>query len=381
MKEKIVNNQIFFLIILFGVTYCFLAIPSFFVKSVYFQEYGYFKNAYAIEQMLILFLYYLLLFVIAFFSKTKSFILIPKIKNVFFANAIFYFYCLIYFFSCIDFTVRNNYFLYLEVGFLQALSEIGYLVANSKSKFSFAFIYLSSFIFYFFLVGGKKEKRIISFLILLFSFILMFLSGRKEQTIASFCILFFFISKKFNLNYKLFFFLSLLLIAFISLFLNSVRGNGVDSLVNLMFFSQESYPVILGTYLPLMGGGYGLSSMDYVTSFLSTTFPFFPFGDNVVSFINKNVFHEFEYGPVISIFGYFYIFFPFSFLAVFLVFKFTNFIFNTIRNVGVEFNVFSFYVFIKLFFLLRNGILANYIADIIVLFVFCAPLFFVKNHK
>lgn len=383
MKEKIINNQIFFLILLFGVTYCFLAIPSFFVKSAYFQEYGYFKNECTFEQSFILILCYLSLFVIAFFAKTKCFILIPKIKSVFFVNAAFYFYCLVYVFSCVDFISRNNYFLYFEKGFVQALSEIGYLVANSKSKFSFTFIYLSSFIFYFFLIREeKKVKRTISFFILLFSFFLMLLSGRKEQTIASFCILFFFLGKKFNLNYKLLFTSLLLLLISISLFLNSVRGSGVDSLVNLMFFSQESYPVILGTYLPLMGEKHGLASMDFVTSFLSTTFPFFSsFGENAGSFINKNVFNEFEYGPVISIFGYFYVFFPFSFFAVFLVFKFTNFLFNTIKSVGAEFNVFSFYIFIKFFFLLRNGILANYIADVIVLVVFCAPLFFVKNHK
>ena len=268
MKERIINNKIFFLILLFGATYCFLATPSFFLKSSYFQEYGYFKNAYAFEQSLILVLCYLSLFVINFFAKTKSLILIPKIKNAFFVNATFYFYCLVYVFSCIDFVFRNNYFLYFEKEFLQALSEIGYLVANSNSKFSFTFLYLSGFIFYFFLIREeRKTKRAISFFILLFSFFLMFLSGRKEQTIASFCILFFFLSKRFNLNYKLFLILSLLLIVSISLFLNSVRGSSVDSLVNLMFFSQESYPVILGTYLPLMGG-----DMYYLAWIMSLVF-------------------------------------------------------------------------------------------------------------
>lgn len=118
--------------------------------------------------------------------------------------------------------------------------------------------------------------------------------------------------------------------------------------VDIVLYSQESYPVILGTYLPFMGELLDKSRSD-VTGFFATTFPFTSCLENAVDFINKNIFHEFGYGVVISIFGYIYFYFPLSLMVIYLVFYITNIIINTIRKIDEAFVVFSLYFFCENF--------------------------------
>jgi hypothetical protein len=171
----------------------------------------------------------------------------------------------------------------------------------------------------------------------------------------------------------------------ISICLNYVRGDiSKKPIIDVLFYSQESYPVILGTYLPFMVdlSNKLWSFSDSLSSFLATTFPFrFGMQQNAVDYINQTIFHEFGYGVVMSVFGYIYLYFPFSLIVVYLLFYCTNVIINSIRLIEGNFFVFSFYFFVKIFFLLRNGVVANYVFDVLVLIIFCFPLFLFKEKR
>lgn len=375
MKGK--NIEIYYSILLFGATYCLLALPSIFMENRFFKEYGFFKNENIIEQVAFLVILYSIVLFVAYLSNTKKFFKMPRWAFFFSDELLFVFYFCIYIFCLYDYLLRNQYQLYVTTDFFNALSKIGYLVANSTSKFSFGYIYISSFIFCVFLI-----RHNIAFLIKLFSFFainfnvaVLLLSGRKEQAITAICVLLFYFKIRFKLNLKVVFVFFAPIFFAIVIFLNFVRGDvSKKPFVDIVLYSQESYPVILGTYLPFMGELLDKSRSD-VTGFFATTFPFTSCLENAVDFINKNIFHEFGYGVVISIFGYIYFYFPLSLMVIYLVFYITNIIINTIRKIDEAFVVFSLYFFVKIFFLLRNGIVANYILDVLVLMFFCFPLF------
>ncbi|HHF7955778.1 TPA: hypothetical protein ACPT40_004586, partial [Escherichia coli] len=200
----------------------------------------------------------------------------------------------------------------------------------------------------------------------------LFISGRKEQLLAAILALIF--RFKITRNIKVITFAGLPLLIFLVYFMNSVRGGlSSESFFYVLFQSQESYPLALGAYL-------FVNPLDVpLDTLFNSTMPYTIFVNmpTITGVINQQLFKTHEYGPVYSVLGFSYYYFPVSFFILFFIIRALSLKVNTLLSWGGEYTPFVVFYCIKLFIFLRNGYLNFFTWDIIFsLAMFSLCLFF-----
>ena len=340
-----------------------------------FQGYGLFTNDQPYLYMLVVSLFSLFFVFFAFISSTKSIVkdfrlLIPNaLKNI-----IFIFYVLVFIYACIDYVNRYSLFsLSLNIANINAsMSQLGYDVAHSDGKLSYTLISLFPFLLLFYSYDKNKRIKIFSFFLFSISLFILFIFGRKVQLLAAILALVF--RFKITRNIKVITFAGLPLLIFLVYFMNSVRGGlSSESFFYVLFQSQESYPLALGAYL-------FVNPLDVpLDTLFNSTMPYTIFVNmpTITGVINQQLFKTHEYGPVYSVLGFSYYYFPISFFILFFIIRALSLKVNTLLSWGGEYTPFVVFYCIKLFIFLRNGYLNFFTWDIIFsLAMFSLCLFF-----
>ncbi|HCT8713072.1 TPA: hypothetical protein OUA56_005363, partial [Raoultella ornithinolytica] len=221
----------------------------------------------------------------------------------------------------------------------------------------------------------EKKIKIVSFIYIIVTLLILFISGRKEQLLAGIIALVF--RFKFTRDLRTLTIIGIPSLVLLVYFMNSVRGGlSSESIFYVLFQSQESYPLALGAYLIVNPLNIQLdtlfnSVMPYTVLISMPT---------ITGVINQELFKTHEYGPVYSILGFMYYYFPISLFIVFIISKLMSLKINTLLSWGREYTPIVVFYCVKFFILLRNGYLNFFLWDVffsLVVFSLC----FVFKYK